>query len=49
VIWSTYTGQYRKIINSYQTRRCNMKVLKAIHSYQEYHRVNSKKKYAKKL
>jgi hypothetical protein len=26
-----------------------MKVSKAIHSYQEYHRANSKKKYAKKL
>jgi hypothetical protein len=36
-------------INPSKARRCNMKVSKAIHSYQEYHRANSKKKYAEKL
>ena len=29
--------------------RCKMKVSQAINSYQEYHRANSKKKYAEKL
>jgi hypothetical protein len=46
---SEYEGQGQIFTNPEKTRRFNMKVSKAIHSYQEYHRLNSKKKYAEKL
>jgi len=45
---SEHAGQ-GQIVNYQTLRRCEMKVYQAIHSYQEYHRLNSKKKYAEKL